>query len=104
MEIKHQLLVAIHLIVKQDASPLSYLCSPREIILRVPFDWSVIEKILLELEVENYVSIKHFEKPHVIITAAGLAKAKNLQNNFIAADFSLSSKTELLRFGQIDTN
>lgn len=88
MEACYQTLTTIHDIVKSDPSPHTYLCTPREIILRHTLDWSIIEQHLKILVAENLVTIKQLDKIVVSITPDGIAKAKSLKNNFVNHSFS----------------
>ncbi len=88
MEACYQTLTTIHEIVKSDPSPHTYLCTPREIILRHTQDWSIIEQHLKILVSENLVTIKQLDKMVVSITQDGISKAKSLKNNFVNNSFS----------------
>lgn len=94
MEPCYEILLTIYEIVKSDPAPSTYLCSPHEIILRQPLDWSAIQKQLETLEAEKYITIKHLDKIAISITSAGIAKSKSLKNNFINNNFSFSEENK----------
>ncbi len=87
MEACYTTLTAIYDIVKSDPSPHTYLCTPREIILRQTQDWSSIEQHLKILAAENLVTIKQLDKMVISINPSGIVKAKALKNNFINDNF-----------------
>ena len=89
MEACYQTLTTIFEIVKSDAAPTTYLCTPHEIILRQTQDWGTIQKHLETLAKEQLVTIKQLDKMAISITTAGIAKAKSLRNNFVSKDFKL---------------
>lgn len=92
MEPCYQTLTAIYEIVKSDPSPHTYLCTPREIILRQTQDWSSIEQHLTVLAAENLVTIKHLDKMVVSINQSGIDKARALKNNFVSKHFSFPAE------------
>ena len=81
-------LTTIYEIVKLDPSPHTYLVTPHEIILKHSIDWTSIQKHLETLAAEKFVVIKHLDKIAISITPEGIAKAKNLKNNFVNTNFS----------------
>ncbi len=76
MEDVYQTLQTIFDIVKSDPNPQTYLCSPREIILRQFAGWDVIEKHLHLLEEQELVVVKHLDKIAISITQQGIDKVK----------------------------
>jgi predicted transcriptional regulator len=89
MTAAYQTLSIIYDIVKSDTAPHTYLCTPHEIILRQTEDWKSIQKHLETLAAEQLIIIKQLDKIAISITAAGIAKAKALKNNFVNKDFAL---------------
>jgi len=85
----YQVLSIIYDIVKNDPAPLTYLCTPHEIVLRQTEGWTSIEKHLTVLTEEKLVTIKKLDKIAICITEAGIIKAKTLKNNFVNKDFSI---------------
>jgi predicted transcriptional regulator len=88
----YQTLSIIYNIVKSDPAPHTYLCTPHEIILRQTEDWKSIQKHLESLAAEQLIIIKQLDKIAISITAAGIAKAKALKNNFVNKDFVLGEE------------
>ncbi|MEO6220749.1 MAG: hypothetical protein ABIO81_10005 [Ginsengibacter sp.] len=78
MESEYQTLQTIFHIVKNDTHPETYLCSPREIILRQSQEWETIQEHLQTLVNEGLILIKQLDKIAVCITPKGLEKAKSL--------------------------
>ncbi|HVZ95462.1 MAG TPA: hypothetical protein VG847_01200 [Chitinophagaceae bacterium] len=76
MEEAYQTLQTIFEIVKNDPNPQTYLCSPREIILRQFAGWDVIEKHLHILAEQELVVLKHLDKIAISITQRGIEKVK----------------------------
>ena len=72
----YKTLQAIFDIVKDDPSPETYKCRPREIILRRFLSWSAIEKQLRLLEEEGMINIKHEDTVVISITKAGIENIK----------------------------
>jgi endonuclease III-like uncharacterized protein len=85
----YQTLSIIYNIVKSDPAPHTYLCTPHEIILRQTEDWKSIQKHLESLTAEQLIIIKQLDKIAICITAAGIAKAKALRNNYVNKNFIL---------------
>ncbi len=99
MENEYQTLQTIFHIVKYDAHPETYLCSPREIILRQPEDWDTIQQHLQLLANEELVVLKQLDKIAVCITAKGLEKAKSLlQSHRPVFSFSVNSASSESKF------
>ncbi|MEO8111667.1 MAG: hypothetical protein ABI594_16595 [Ginsengibacter sp.] len=78
METEDTTLQTIFKIVKNDSHPETYLCSPREIILRQFQDWDTIQGHLQLLEKEELITIKQLDKIAICITLKGIAKAQSL--------------------------
>lgn len=92
MEDEYQTLQTIFHIVKYDAHPETYLCSPREIILRQSQDWDIIQQHLQLLVNQGLVAIKQLDKIAVCITHKGIEKAKSLgQSHKPAFSFSINT-------------
>ena len=72
-------LQTIYNITKSDPRPITYLCRPREIILRQFQDWSVIQQHLKLLEEEGFIITKQMDTLVITITAEGIDKA-SLEN------------------------
>jgi predicted transcriptional regulator len=80
MEEEYQTLQTIFEIVKNDANPQTYLCSPREIILRQFAGWDVIEKHLHLLAEKELVVVKQLDKIVVSITQKGIERVKSVSS------------------------
>jgi len=80
----YKTLETIFTIAHQDPNPVTYLCRPREIILRQFQDWSVIQQHLELLEQEGLVVTKQMDTLIISITNSGIQKMEsanlNLQN------------------------
>lgn len=74
MEERYQTLFTIYKIVKDDPTPESYKCRPRELILRQLLDWSYIQKHLNQLEKEGLVVTRQQDTLVINITRAGIEK------------------------------
>lgn len=72
MEYGHQVLRTIFEIVKDDPSPLTYQCRPRELILRLHEDWNVIYEQLLLLEKDGFLQVKQLDSLVILITQEGI--------------------------------
>lgn len=94
MEACYQTLSTIYDIVKSDTAPETYLCTPHQIILRQTIDWTIFQNHLNLLETEKLITVKQLDKMAICITAAGIAKAKSLRNNFVNTNFSFSNRDE----------
>lgn len=92
METEDTTLQTIFNIVKNDPHPETYLCSPREIILRQFQDWDTIQEHLQLLEKEELIIIKQLDKIAICITLKGIAKAQSLllQSHQLLFAFSVS--------------
>lgn len=82
MEQRYQTLKTIYEITKHDPNPRTYLCHPREIILRLFLDWSVIHEHLKLLEKEQLIVTRQLDTLVISITDEGIQKAKEV-NAFI---------------------
>ena len=80
MESHYKTLETIYTIAHQDPNPVTYLCRPREIILRQFQDWSVIHQHLELLEQEGMVVTKQMDTLIISITLAGIQKV--VSSNF----------------------
>jgi hypothetical protein len=78
MEQQYYTLQTIYNLVKDDSQPHTYLCSPREIIVRQLFGWDDITTHLDLLAAEGLVSIKQLGTVAISITPAGVEKAKSM--------------------------
>lgn len=65
--------------VRELPNPSAYYCTPRELILRCPYDWAQIYGDLAQLEEEKLVALEQTEPIRFAITAEGLVKANALQ-------------------------
>ncbi len=77
MEDEYITLQTIFEIVKNDAHPLTYLCSAREIILRQFCGWDVIQRHLQLLAEKEFVVVKHLDKIAISITQTGMDRVKS---------------------------
>ncbi len=80
MESHYKTLETIYTIAHQDPNPVTYLCRPREIILRQFQDWSIIHQHLELLEQEGMVVTKQMDTLIISITLAGIQKV--VSSNF----------------------
>jgi hypothetical protein len=76
MEPRYQTLRTIYEIVRHDPEPQTYLCRPREIILRQFTEWDIIRQHLDILEKEELVTTKQLDTLVISITATGIEKLK----------------------------
>jgi hypothetical protein len=74
MNSHYKTLETIYTIAHQDPNPITYLCRPREIILRQFQDWSVIQQHLELLEQEGMVITKQMDTLIISITLSGIQK------------------------------
>ncbi len=87
MENPYSTLAVLAEAVKDLPNPTSYFCTPREMILRCPYDWATIYNDLLQLEKEQLVQIVSADTIQFAITKEGIAKAAtSLENNSKRAD------------------
>jgi hypothetical protein len=78
----YQLLQTIYEISKHDPKPETYPCKPRELILRLMQDWSIIQQLLTELEREKLISTVQQDTLVIKITREGILKIAELQSAF----------------------
>ena len=76
----YQLLQTIYEISKHDPRPETYLCKPRELILRLMQDWSIIQQSLIDLEKEKLISTVQHDTLVIRITTEGIQKINELQS------------------------
>ena len=81
MEPRYQTLRTIYDIVKHDPQPHTYLCRPREIILRQFLDWGIIQQHLKMLEEEQLVATRQLDTLTILITPAGIDKLHSFVGN-----------------------
>ena len=74
MEAHYKTLETIYNIAKDDPQPVSYKCRPREIILRQFQDWSIIQRHIHLLEVEELVTTNQEDTLVICITSAGIRR------------------------------
>ena len=77
MNAHYKTLETIFTIAHQDPNPVTYLCRPREIILRQFQDWSVIQQHLELLEQEGLVVTKQMDTLIISITSSGIQKMES---------------------------
>jgi len=93
MDNRYHTLQTIYRIVRGQANPQQYLCSPREMFLHSTFDWDLILKHLRLLETEGLVQLQQLETPHCYMTIAGIEKAeKVIQERELAAPKEIQLK------------
>lgn len=68
-------------IVKNDASPETYLCSAREIILRQLNGWDIIQNHLKILAEKEFVIVKQLDKIAISITTSGIEQIKSYKHS-----------------------
>lgn len=73
----YQTLRTIYEIVQHDPQPVTYLCRPREIILRQLLDWGIIQQHLKLLEEENLVTTRQLDTLVISITIDGIEKIRS---------------------------
>ena len=74
MKSHYKTLETIYNIAHQDPNPITYLCRPREIILRQFQEWSIIQQHLELLEQEGMVVTKQMDTLIISITLSGIQK------------------------------
>jgi hypothetical protein len=85
MNSRYQTLRTIYDITATDPQPTTYLCKPREIILRQLSDWDLIKINIAELEKEELVITKQLDTLVISITAAGIEKIRTMIKDTEAA-------------------
>jgi DNA-binding MarR family transcriptional regulator len=78
----YQLLQTIYEISKHDPRPETYPCKPRELILRLMQDWTIIQQSLIDLEKEKLISTVQHDTLVIRITSEGIQKINELQSVF----------------------
>jgi DNA-binding MarR family transcriptional regulator len=76
----YQLLQTIYEISRHDPRPETYPCKPRELILRLMQDWSIIQQSLIDLEKEKLISTVQHDTLVIRITTEGIQKINELQS------------------------
>jgi len=79
MENQYSTLQTLATAVKELPNPTSYFCTPREMILRCPYDWATIYSHLILLEEDKLVELKNADTIQFAITKLGLEKVTALQ-------------------------
>ena len=79
MEARYQTLKTIYDIAGRDPQPEKYECRPREMILRLFVDWSVIHQHLKILEEEGLISTAQLNTLIVRISREGIEKLQQLK-------------------------
>ncbi len=79
MEHKELVLSTLAQMAKESTQPTLYQFITRELILRLPIDWSDIYSCLCLLEEEGAVQIFHADSVKFSITQKGFDTAKDLQ-------------------------
>jgi len=75
----YKLLQTIYDITKQDPHPETYPCRPRELILRLMQDWSVIQHHLRILEEEGLIRTNQQDTLVIHIKSEGIQKLVDLK-------------------------
>jgi DNA-binding MarR family transcriptional regulator len=73
-----KILQVIYEIVSNDPEPLAYQCRPRELILRLLEDWSIIHQHIQLMEQEGLVRTKQLDTLVIFLTERGIELAKGL--------------------------
>lgn len=81
MELHHQILLTVYHLAKDDPQPVTYLCRPRQLLLRLLLDWSVIQENIARLEEEGMVVTKQLDTLVISITTAGIERIGLLEEN-----------------------
>lgn len=76
MDNRYRILQVLYDIVKDDAQPLQYHCSTRELFLHLKGNWQ--SECLEELAREKLVEIKKSTTVVVLLTEKGMEKARRL--------------------------
>jgi predicted transcriptional regulator len=77
MENRNLVLITLAQMAAESAQPTLYQFIPRELILRLPIDWSAIYSALTVLEEEGAVQIFHADTVKFSITEKGIELSKN---------------------------
>lgn len=78
MDNQYEVLQTLSSMVAEAPQPTQYQCIPRELILRLPFDWAEIHTCLTALEKKGYVQIFQADGVKYSITQKGIDKACEL--------------------------
>lgn len=79
MEARYQTLKTIYDIAGNDPQPETYACRPREMILRLFVDWSVIHEHLKSLEEEGLITTAQLNTLIIRISREGIQKLSELK-------------------------
>ena len=79
MEARYQTLKTIYDIAGTDPQPETYACRPREMILRLFVDWSVIHQHLKILEEEGLITTAQLNTLIIRISREGIEKLNELK-------------------------
>ena len=74
MDNQYEVLQTLSSMVAEALQPTQYRCIPRELILRLPFDWAEIYTCLAALEKKGYVQIFQADGIRYSITQQGINK------------------------------
>lgn len=85
MEPHYQILKTIYDIARNDPQPETYECRPRDMILRLFVDWSVIHHHLKILEEERLISTEQLNTLIVRISREGIEKLQQLKQERASA-------------------
>jgi hypothetical protein len=77
MNSPYQTLQTIYEIVKDDPQPQTYLCRPRELILRQMKNWDLIHQELIQLEEQGLIVTRQLDTLSISITILGLERIKS---------------------------
>lgn len=77
MNSPYQTLQTIYEIVKDDPQPQTYLCRPRELILRQMKNWDLIHQELMQLEQQGLVVTRQLDTLSISITMLGLERIRS---------------------------
>lgn len=81
MEPRYQTLQTIYEIVRHDPQPHTYLCNPRDIILRQMLGWVSVQEHLDMLATEEFITMKQLDSLVICITPAGIDKVRSLKKH-----------------------
>jgi predicted transcriptional regulator len=73
-------LLALYTIIKEQAHPELYHCTPRELILHSTFDWDLISKHLELLEADGMIKVEQGNMPSYCMTEKGIQQTIVLSN------------------------
>jgi DNA-binding MarR family transcriptional regulator len=85
MEARYHTLKTIYDIAGDDPQPETYACRPREMILRLFVDWSVIHQHLRILEEEGLITTAQLNTLIVRISREGIEKLHQLTHERASA-------------------